>query len=304
MGFHSSVMIWNCGLRIFMKIVAYVMAADPAYLQSSVSSYYQQVDKIVVTYDRNHLGWTGKPVRTNQCLSLLRHLDVDNKCLYFEGDYARPEYFSDPNKNETFQRNRSLDIARQYGDWILQLDTDEVLPKALVLSSLVSEAVQHSCTSVWYPMLWIFSVNRRGVTVASNRRLVPIADFPGPILLERNQRVVYSRHEANRSTALSFACNAVLGSVPETIVITKSLSWDELIYHYSIERSESDFQMKAQNNGHAFEVDWALAYRRWKLAKSSPLMAVFLGILSRKTNSANKFTHLRYLHGVGTGAIL
>ena len=285
------------------KIVAYVMAADPAFLESSVLSYYDQVDKIVVTYDRNYLGWTGNPIRTEYCLALLKKIDRDDKCIFVPGDYARSEFFGDPNKNETHQRNQSIALAREFSDWIVQIDTDEVVPKSLRLLDLVDLADNNGCASVWYPMLWVFSLNSHGVTVASNRKLTPIADFPGPILLRADQNVIFSRQEVNRSKGLSVRCNTVLGRVDGTKVVDKRIELNELVLHYSMERTEADFQMKAINNGHAFEVDWALAYKCWKLAKKSPHLASLLSLF-RKSNASNKFTHLRYLSGFGSDAKL
>jgi hypothetical protein len=284
-------------------LVAYVMAADPAFLESSILSYYDQVEAIIVTYDRDHLGWTGNPVRTQYCLDAISRLDKDSKCVYFAGEYARKEFFGDPNKNETHQRNQSIAIARQYSDWIVQIDTDEVLPPALRLRDLVDLADSNGCSSVWFPMLWVFSINSNGITVASNRRLIPIADFPGPILLRADQHVVFSRQEVDRAKALSIRCKNILGSVDGTKIVDMNLELTDLVMHYSMERTESDFQMKAKNNGHAFEVDWVLAYRCWKLAKSRPILASIISVF-RKRNPSNKFTHLKYLSGFGYDAKL
>jgi hypothetical protein len=285
------------------KLVAYVMAADPAFLESSLLSYYDQVEKIVVTYDRKYLGWTGNPIRTEYCLEVLKRLDKDNKCIYVPGDYARTDFFGDPNKNETHQRNQSIAIAKEISDWIVQIDTDEVLPKSLRLRDLVDLADNSGCTSVWFPMLWVFSVNYKGITVASNRKLTPIADFPGPILLRADQHVIFSRQEANRSKGLSVRCKTVLGAVGGTKTVDKQLELNDLILHYSMERTEADFQMKAKNNGHAFEVDWVLAYKCWKLAKKNPRLASLLSVF-RKSNASNKFIHLRYISGFGFDAKL
>ena len=45
-----------------MSIGAYVLLADPAFLASSLRSYYDMVDTIAIVYDESALSWTGKPL--------------------------------------------------------------------------------------------------------------------------------------------------------------------------------------------------------------------------------------------------
>ena len=42
-----------------MRLTAYILAADPAWIEASIQSYYDIVEQIVVCYDRDRLGWTG-----------------------------------------------------------------------------------------------------------------------------------------------------------------------------------------------------------------------------------------------------
>ncbi len=107
-----------------MRLHAYVLAADPAWLVQSVRSYYDLVDRIVVSYDQDATSWTGTPLEVEHCLRLLKTADPDGKIVHSPGHYARPEH--KPMDNETYQRQRALDEASEGADWVLQLDTDEV----------------------------------------------------------------------------------------------------------------------------------------------------------------------------------
>ena len=59
-----------------METNAYILAADPAWIEASVRSYYDRVERIVVSYDEDGLGWTGVPLDIEQCLRRLRAMDV------------------------------------------------------------------------------------------------------------------------------------------------------------------------------------------------------------------------------------
>ena len=105
------------------RIKAYVLAADPTWLERSVGAYYPFVDEIVVSYDRSSRGWTGAPVPVEECLTRLRVLDGDGKMRFCPGDFSSP--VQDPMENDTLQRGVALQLASQEADWVLQLDTDE-----------------------------------------------------------------------------------------------------------------------------------------------------------------------------------
>lgn len=108
-----------------MRITAYVLVADPNYLRESLLSYYDHVDRIVLSYDENATSWTGTPIPVAECLAVIDDLDVDGKCERMPGHFARLEHH--PLENETYQRQLALDEAGKDADWVLQLDTDEVM---------------------------------------------------------------------------------------------------------------------------------------------------------------------------------
>ena len=71
-----------------MKLAAYILAADPAWIDWSVPSYYDLVDRIIVSYDGDGLGWTGAPLQIEECLNRLRAIDVAYRTIAAEGGRA------------------------------------------------------------------------------------------------------------------------------------------------------------------------------------------------------------------------
>ena len=108
-----------------MRINAYILAADPAWIEASVLSYYDLVNEIIVSYDKNSRSWTGLPILVNECLDRLRKIDRSKKMRFCPGEYARLNF--EPMENDTYQRQCALNEASKRADWVLQLDADEIL---------------------------------------------------------------------------------------------------------------------------------------------------------------------------------
>ena len=139
-----------------MKINAYILAADPAWIEGSVLAYYPLVDRIVVSYDENGFSWTGAPLDIDQCLRRLRAIDQAGKLDFQPGHYARREFFTRPLENDTYQRQCALDQAGTDADWVLQLDTDEIIGDASVFADGLLEADRLGRDALNYPMLWLY----------------------------------------------------------------------------------------------------------------------------------------------------
>ncbi|WP_258934106.1 hypothetical protein [Nesterenkonia pannonica] len=75
-----------------MRLTAYVLAADPNYLASSVRAYYPFVERIIVSYDRSSTSWTGTALPVQECLDILSALDSEGKCVLTPGDFARLDH--------------------------------------------------------------------------------------------------------------------------------------------------------------------------------------------------------------------
>lgn len=107
------------------RVNAYILAADPSFLHSSLSAYYDRVDRIIVSYDRSARSWTGTALPVEQCLRIIDAIDVDGKCVRAPGDFARLD--ENALDNDTYQRQVATDQASEGARWVVQLDTDEVM---------------------------------------------------------------------------------------------------------------------------------------------------------------------------------
>ena len=58
-----------------MKLNAYVLAADPAWIEESIAGYYPHVDRIIVSFDETGTSWTGHPLDPTEAVSRLKALD-------------------------------------------------------------------------------------------------------------------------------------------------------------------------------------------------------------------------------------
>lgn len=180
-----------------MKLNAYILAADPAWIEASVLSYYGMVDKIVVSYDENSTSWTGTPIPVEECLARLRAIDKDQKMVYSPGHYARLDH--QPMENDTYQRQCALDEAGKGADWVLQLDTDEVLPSPDRLADLLRECGEQGIPALEWPMRVLFRKFGRGdfleVCAKSGRNRY---EYPGPIAVRPGARLVDARRPSGR----------------------------------------------------------------------------------------------------------
>ncbi len=167
-----------------MRVTAYVLAGDPTWAEASVAAYYRLVERIVVSYDVNHRGWTGHPIPTDECLERLKAIDVDRKMEFSGGDYFRPTH--SPIDNDTHQRQVAMDQAAVGADWVLALDNDEIMPRPERFLERLERDVPASYRVVEWPLRVFFQVAVSGELLEvcdrwGRRALesVPIAFRPG-----------------------------------------------------------------------------------------------------------------------------
>jgi hypothetical protein len=175
-----------------LRIKAYILAADPAWIEASVFSYYDIVEDIVVSFDENFMGWTGAPIAVEECLQRLRAIDRDGKMRYCPGPYFRPGF--SPMQNDTHQRQCALEQAGNDADWVLQFDTDEVLPHPDALLTVLNYADQQNVSAVEWPIRVLFRRLPGGnyLEVCANNRLDRF-EYPGPIAVKPTVRLSDAR---------------------------------------------------------------------------------------------------------------
>jgi hypothetical protein len=178
-----------------VRINAYVLASDPTWLSSSVLAYYEQVEKIVVSYDESHRGWSGAPVPVEECLRILRRLDTAGKLDLRPGRFAlRSGRANERAQADTRQRQTALTQAGEGADWVLQIDTDEVLPRWQTLRTALGEAEGRGLPAVEWPMRVLFRRLRDGrfLEVVNADRSTHF-EYPGPVVVRPDASLVDCR---------------------------------------------------------------------------------------------------------------
>jgi hypothetical protein len=176
-----------------MRIHAYLLAADPTWLRASVGAYYSHVERLVVSYDAGARGWTGAPVRVDECLGILRSLDVDGKIEWIAGDFAAGAT-QDYVAADTRQRRHALTRAGAGADWVLQIDTDEILPDWVRLHDMLERAAGLGLPAVEWPMRVLFRRLPRGryLEIATTHGTTHF-EYPGPIAVRPEVTLVECR---------------------------------------------------------------------------------------------------------------
>ena len=84
-----------------MRLHAYVLAGDPAWIRQGIGSFYGLVDRIVVSYDADGLSWSGHPLSTEESLDRIAAADPDGKVVLHPGRFSNPDLMA------MWQRRRS-----------------------------------------------------------------------------------------------------------------------------------------------------------------------------------------------------
>jgi hypothetical protein len=261
-----------------LRLHAYVLAADPAFLAASVRAYYPWVERIVVSFDRTSTSWSGTPLPVDECLAILDAVDVDGKCRLAPGDYFRPGH--DPLDNDTFQRQAALDQASEGADWVLQLDTDEVMTAPETFVAALGRADDAGATALDYPSRWLY--NRVGdaggggrYLEASTRFWRPVAGYPGPLAIRPDQELTCARQcdDAVRYRVDVRPWNTDPAQGPGSVV-HEVVGLDEAVVHYSWVRDDAYMRRKFGWSGHTAQYSRPEVYRAWAARTRRPWTAV------------------------------
>ena len=255
-----------------MRLSAYVLAADPAWLEASIASYYPLVDRLVVSFDENNVSWTGTPLEVDQCLRAVRALDVENKVHFAPGHYARLDHA--PLENDTYQRQCALDLAGEDADWVLQLDTDEVVADPATFLAAIAEADRRGFGGVEYPARVLYKqIGRNRFLEQCGRFWGHAAGFPGPVAVRAGARLTLCRQAdvpLYRVDLRSHNTDPWHGAdAPVHRVIAPSSA----IYHFCWVRSEEHMRRKAKWSGHVNDFDWAPKIEKWMWCGRHPYLA-------------------------------
>jgi hypothetical protein len=258
-----------------LKINAYLLAADPTWIRASVSSYYDHVDKIVVSYDSSSRGWTGATINVAGCLTALRQIDSQHKMIFAPGDFV--DTHSAATTGDTRQRREALALASQDADWVLQIDTDEVLPSFGSLRAALACAERLDLPAVEWPMRVLYRTLRDGtyLQVVSEHGEAHF-EYPGPIAVRRGAHLTDCRR-----TDGSYLRPLVQGDVTSLQIRRQPVTTEhrafvitpaDAIWHNSWARSPKQVRRKVATWGHNqglrshvyFVVTWLPSPMTWR----------------------------------------
>ena len=258
-----------------MSIGAYVLLADPAFLASSLRSYYDMVDTIAIVYDESALSWTGKPLPLDDLLATVKEVDSASKCTYLPGNFHDPAMA--PLDADTAQRRAGIAALNSSVDWILQIDTDEVLGSAARLEQAIRSAEQAGRAAVEFPARWIYAHVRDHLYLERCTRLWGIcAGFPGPIAVRRGTELTLARQCDQPLWRVDFRRRNTDPAHPRDARVDGTVGPQDGIWHFSWVRSEREMRLKATTSGHVGDFDWSPEIDRWKRRQDHPWVTTLL----------------------------
>jgi hypothetical protein len=251
---------------------AYVLAADPTWLRSSIGAYYPFVGRIVVSYDEQAIGWSGAPIPVQTCLDVIADSDPEGKVELLAGDYSDPG--GDLMQADTRQRQAALAVAGTDADWVLQLDGDEILPDPGALLRILHEADSMGFRSVEWPMRVLFRrLPSGGYLEVVERDGSVHVEYPGAIAVRPDVELSVARRTDEpflRVTATSAASGLQLQGPPSENEHRRPLiSTDQVIWHNSWARSPAVIRIKTSSWSHSGWRTKLFYFTRWYPA---PLM--------------------------------
>ena len=253
-----------------MNLTAYILAADPAWIRASVQSYYHLVEEIVVSYDENSVGWTGAPIPVDECLNRLKAIDHDKKMRFVPGDYARPNRH--PMENDTYQRQCAFDDASCGADWVMAIDTDEILPNPKKCIEMIEYAAEREIPLVEWPMRVFFQRLRDGrfLEVCAQKRRDRF-EYPGPIAARPGAKCKGARHADGRylrPVVIGDRQSPQICAIPHPDEFRReNLTIDDAILHFSWARSAEDIRAKVASWSHNEGLkSWIFYHLWWKSA--------------------------------------
>jgi hypothetical protein len=267
-----------------LRVAAYVLAADPAWLSAGVRSYYGLVSRIFVSYDADGRSWTGQQLPIERCLDIIRELDTDGKVTLLPGRFWRPA--ERPLDNDTYQRQVCIDAASEIADWIIQLDADEILLDPATFARELVAADADGRDGLEYPARCLYASLARGRYLEESRRFGGIAaTYPGPVAVRAGSRLRVARQGPSSLRRVDFRKRNTDPSHPRSSPVDAVIAPAQGMIHFSWVRSEEELRAKGRSSGHAHDFDWDKAIDSWLWHQRHPYLTALTTPLRRRPPS-------------------
>lgn len=274
-----------------MRRNAYVLLADPSYLKESIGAYYGHVDRIVVSFDRTHTSWTGTPLPVEQCLRIISTIDPDRKLVLAPGDFARPgETGLD---NDTFQRQTALDQASDGTDWVLQLDTDEVMASPTTFFEILDSADRAGAGGLDFPSRWLYTRSGEGRYLeVTDRFWRYAASYPGPLAVRAGTDLRHARQADVELFRVDFGRRNTDPWRPADAAVHATIAPRDAVLHFSWVRDPAVIRRKFGWSGHSEFMRPPKVYRRWVWRTRHPYITALTSPLRRRDDGRYRVSRI------------
>ncbi|GLI27362.1 hypothetical protein ARHIZOSPH14_16040 [Agromyces rhizosphaerae] len=275
-----------------MRLHAYVLAGDPAWIAQSIGSYYGIVDRIVVSYDAGGGSWGGAPLSVDESLARMRAADPDGKMVFAPGDHSdasRPVMTV-----ETEHRQAALDAASEGADWVVQLDTDEIVPSTEVLLAQLRETERRAAGALAFPMRNFHARTPSGAFLEHCGRFwTTQSGYPGPVVVRAGTRLTLARQAADTPVhRVDVSPRNTDPAHPFGTPVHAVIPPSDAIVHMSWVRTEAQMAEKRVVSGYAPERDWDRDLRRWRRRAAHPLGTALVAPFARNPFGRFRITRL------------
>ncbi|PWJ26131.1 hypothetical protein ATK17_2275 [Branchiibius hedensis] len=259
------------------RIGAYVLTGDTSWLAKSLRSYYPLLSALVIPWPQDGRGWRGQELPLAEVRSQVEAVDDRRLLRLVPGRWTDRDH---PLDVETAQRQAAVDALSEEVDWILQLDNDEYLPDPDRLLEALAYAEERDLRAVEWPARVLYRRTRSAVFQVATVTGQPSYEYPGPIAVRPNTRLVSARRVdepflrpvvEGDDASLQVARPAVSGEDRSFLVTPQAA-----IVHNSWARSPEQVWSKLTGWGHAsglrgvvyFAAVWWPAPVTWRLLRN------------------------------------
>jgi len=245
-----------------LRLGAYLLLGDPAYLEQCIRSLYGLAERIVVVYDEDGLSWTGRPLPIDACLSVVDRMDTQGKIQRLPGTYHDTGLA--PLEAETVERNAGIAALGDSVDWVVQIDTDEVIGRPARFVASIERARDEGRRALDYPARWLYGHVGGAVFLERCRRLWGVsAGYPGAMAVEAGTHLRLARQCDVPLWRVDFRRRNTDPAHPRDATVDERVRPEEAIWHFSWVRSEAEMRAKATTSGHADDIAWDREIDRW-----------------------------------------
>jgi len=265
-----------------IRFNAYVLAGDPAWAGESIASYYGMVDRIIVSFDRSHRSWSGHPLSVEESLRRIRAADPDGKVVLLPGDHVATG--RSLMAVETAQRQEALDAAADGADWVLQLDTDEIVPSPASLRDHIAAADSADAVALDFPLRNIYAATPQGRFLEQCGRFwTTQAAYPGPVAVRAGTALSVARQARGvPHYRVDVAARNTDPAHPRNTAVHAVIPREEAILHLSWVRTEAQMLEKRIVSGYSKNRDWDRDLARWRWRSRHPLLTAGSAPISRR----------------------